>query len=173
MMFEVHFKSHLLHDGPTLLRINVLIPSGRKWVEVTWNQMNNSKNLYEFLRLCCSRRENPEPRQWNKRKLALATLLTPPPSDSQASNHKHMSPWPATAASSHQQYSLPPVLWWLFPVSVPLLICSIDHFQLLSNIFSLQHWWLPHFLAPDNLNTAKFFSGDAALSASFKSSGSK
>lgn len=73
----------------------------------------------------------------------------------------------------HQGCSLPPVLCWLLPVSVPSLICSIDHFQLLPSTFSLQHWWLPHFFAPDCLNAEKFSSGDAALSASFKASDSK
>lgn len=76
-------------------------------------------------------------------------------------------------APPHQGCSLPPVLCWLLPVSVPSLICSIDHFQLLPSTFSLQHWWLPHFLAPDCLNAEKFSSGDAALSASFKASDSK
>ena len=63
--------------------------------------------------------ENPEPRLWSRRKLAGALLLTLPPSDSRAANFRSVSPWSATLASSHQCCSLPPILWGLFPVSVP------------------------------------------------------
>lgn len=132
--------------------------------------MSNSKNPRDFLRLYCSWGENPEPRLWSKRKLAWATLLTHLSLRFQIMSTCHPD---LPCCSPHQGCSLPPVLCWLLPVSVPSLICSIDHFQLLPSTFSIQHWWLPHFLAPDCLNAEKFSSGDAALSASFKASDSK
>lgn len=171
MRFKVHFKSHLLHDGPNLM-INRLIPGGGKWVKVTWNKMNNTKNPYDFLRLYCSQGENPEPRLWSKRKLAWASFSPHLPLTLrlQITNTCHSD---LPLLLPHQWCSSPPVLWWLFPVSVPSLICSTDHFQFLSSTFSLWHWWPPHFLAPDSLNAAKFSLGDAAFSASFKSLDSK
>lgn len=52
-------------------------------------------------------------------------------------------------------------------------VCSIAALLYWPFLTPLQHWWRPHLLGPDSLNAAKFSSGDAALSASFKSSDSK